>query len=413
MDVVMPQLGETVAEGTITAWHKKVGDKVAENEALFDVETDKVSTEIPAPTSGVIAEILVAEGEVVKVGTKLATIRTTTSANEKTVLRPAAAAQTAPTWPEVTVASVAANALSKKPANGDGAKLSPVVRRLLAEHNIDPEVITGSGNSGRITRDDVIAYIEGGRGAQAPAKAPASASGVDQIVPLNKIRKRTGEHMLRSWTTTPHVLQAVEVDFYNVDKARRAKAEAWKAKEKFSLTYLPFIAVAVCKAIAKFPQINASVSGDNLVVHRRVNLGIAVDLNLDGLIVPVVKDADKKSLSELARAMHELADRARADKLRPDDLTEGTYTLSNSGVYGTLITAPIINPPQAAILSIDGVRKKPVVVEGADGDAIAIRPVGVLAQSFDHRAFDGAYSAAFLHQVKEILEKRDWVGDLS
>src|SRR5712692_8761218 len=323
MDVVMPQLGETVAEGTITAWHKKVGDKVAENEALFDVETDKVSTEIPAPTSGVIAEILVAEGEVVKVGTKLATIQTTASANATTVPRPAAAAtaQTAPTWPEVTVASVAANALSKKRASDDGAKLSPVVRRLLAEHNIDPEVITGSGNAGRITRDDVIAYIEGGRGAQTPAKAPASASGVDQIVPLNKIRKRTGEHMLRSWTTTPHVLQAVEVDFYNVDKARRAKSEAWKAREKFSLTYLPFIAAAVCKAIAKFPQVNASVSGDNLVVHRRVNLGIAVDLNLDGLIVPVVKDADKKSLSELARAMHELADRARADKLRPDDLT--------------------------------------------------------------------------------------------
>jgi len=209
------------------------------------------------------------------------------------------------------------------------------------------------------------------------------------------------------------VLQAVEVDFYNVDKARRAKSEAWKAREKFSLTYLPFIAAAVCKAIAKFPHVNASVSGDNLIVHRRINLGVAVDLNLDGLIVPVVKDADKKSLSELARAMHDLADRARADKLKPDDLTEGTYTLSNSGVYGTLITAPIINPPQAAILSIDGVRKKPVVVEGADGDAIAIRPIGVLAQSFDHRAFDGAYSAAFLHQVKEILEQWDWVGDLS
>ncbi len=403
MDVVMPQLGETVIEGTITAWHKKVGESVAENEALFDVETDKVSTEIPAPASGVLSEILVNEGQLVKIGTKLATIKTVVS---DAVAQEKATKKAVQTWPEVTAASVAAGAAADKMAAGD-AKLSPVVRRLLAEHGLDPALIAGSGHGGRITRDDVIAYLEGG--GKVPAKA---ATGGDQIVPLNKIRKRTGEHMLRSWTTSPHVLQAVEVNFSQVDKARRAKADQWKAREGFSLTYLPFIAAAVCQAVLKFPHVNASVDGDNLILHRRINLGIAVDLNLDGLIVPVVKDADKKSLSELAREMHGLAAKARADRLRPDDLTEGTYTLSNAGVYGTLITAPIINQPQAAILSVDGVRKKPVVIEGPEGDAIAIRPVGVLAQSFDHRAFDGAYSAAFLREVKQVLEQRDWLTEL-
>jgi 2-oxoglutarate dehydrogenase E2 component (dihydrolipoamide succinyltransferase) len=219
--------------------------------------------------------------------------------------------------------------------------------------------------------------------------------------------------MVRSAATSPHVLQAVEVDVLGVEQLRSAAGGAWRAREGFSLSYLPFVARAVCRAVPEFPHVNASVRGDALVVHHRVNLGIAVDLDRQGLIVPVVKDAAEKTVRELAVAIHRLADRARRGALTPDELTEGTYTLSNSGPFGTLITAPIIYQPQVAILSTDGVKKRPVVIEGAGGDTIAIRPVGVLAQCFDHRAFDGAYSAAFLRRVREILEQADFAAELA
>jgi 2-oxoglutarate dehydrogenase E2 component (dihydrolipoamide succinyltransferase) len=290
-------------------------------------------------------------------------------------------------------------------AKPDG-KLSPVVRRLLAEHDLDPAEIAGSGADGRITRDDVLAYVERSRGA-----APA-ATDADSVVPMSRIRKLTAEHMVRSVATSPHVLQAVEVDFLAVERLRTAAGDAWRAREGFALGYLPFVARAVCRAIAEFPHVNASVRGDALVVHRRVHLGIAVDLDRQGLVVPVIKDAADKPVGELARAIHRLADCARRGALAPDDVTEGTYTISNSGPFGTLITAPIIHQPQVAILSTDGVRKRPVVIEGAAGDAIEIRPVGVLAQCFDHRAFDGAYSAAFLRRVREILEQGQFGGEL-
>jgi 2-oxoglutarate dehydrogenase E2 component (dihydrolipoamide succinyltransferase) len=232
--------------------------------------------------------------------------------------------------------------------------------------------------------------------------------GVQTRKPLNNIRKRTAEHLAKSWVTVPHVLQAIEVDFLRVDQARAAAGEAWKAREGFALTYLPFIARAVALALAKFPLLNASLDGDDLVVHGSVNLGIAVDLNFEGLVVPVVRDAANKTLPQLAREINDVARRARINRLKPDELSGPTYTLSNSGVFGTLITAPIVSPPQVAILSTDGVKKKPVVIESAAGDSIAIRPVGVLAQSFDHRAVDGAYSAAFLREVKTALETYDW-----
>ena len=214
--------------------------------------------------------------------------------------------------------------------------------------------------------------------------------------------------MVRSKATSPHVLQAVEADFGRVARVRESASRSWKEREGFSLTWLPFVARAVCIAIRDFPRINAVIEGESLVVHRRINLGIAVDLDFDGLVAPVVKDADRMSLSELARAIRDVSSRARANKLTPDDFTGGTYTISNSGVFGTMITAPIINQPQVAILSTDGVTKKPVVIESEDGESIAIRPVGVLAQSFDHRAIDGAYSAAFLHRVREVIETTSW-----
>ena len=408
MDVIMPQLGETVAEGVVTKWYKKVGDAVKADETLFDVETDKVSTEIPAPVSGVIAAILVQEGVTAKVGAPLAVIE---EVGAKTASVPRETAAPAAAAPAASPASLAPRFAPA--AAGD--RLSPVVRRLIAEHQLNPAEIRGSGRDGRITREDVHGYLaqRGVRGQDAARTAPSPHALDAARKPLNSIRKRTGEHLAKSWATVPHVLQAIEADFFRVDQARTAAGAAWKARDGFSLTYLPFIAYAVCKALAKFPLLNASLDGSDLVLHKAVNLGIAVDLNFDGLIVPVVTNAQDKSLPQLARAINDVAQRARGNRLKPDELSGGTYTLSNSGVYGTLITAPIINQPQVAILSTDGVRKKPVVIESEAGDNIAIRPVGVLAQSFDHRAVDGAYSAAFLREIKSILETTDWTQALN
>ena len=459
MDVIMPQLGETVTEGVVTRWYKKIGDAVKADEMLFDVETDKVSTEIPAPASGVVAEILVQEGATAKVGSRLAVIRESgASSGEVAVAEQTASVAAAAPQTVMTHAGRVAPAAA-------GNRLSPVVRRLIAEHQLNPADIRGTGRDGRLTREDVITHLAA-RGTQ-PAVAPAvarapqptlpsgapasreqgsrlrdatdresgavpSSAGVASVSgvtspkgapvppsdgaprkPLNTVRKRTRDHMLKSWTTAPHVLQAVEADFMKVEQARQAAGAAWKAREGFTLTYLPFIARAVSVALAKFPLLNASLDGDDLVLHPRINIGIAVDLNFEGLVVPVVKDVPDKSLPQLAREINDLAQRARNNRLKPDDMTGGTYTLSNSGVFGTLITAPIINQPQVAILSVDGVHKKPVVIEGPQGDSIAIRPIGVLAQTFDHRAIDGAYSAAFLREVKILIETRDWIQALN
>jgi len=408
----MPQLGETVAEGTVTKWYKKVGDAVKADEVLFDVETDKVSTEIPAPVAGVLAEILVAEGVTAKVGVRLAVIRESAPRHPQGDSR----VSTAAPIKVATPAGQATGAPSERMAStGAAGRLSPVVSRLIAEHGLDARVIAGTGRDGRITREDVLAHVAQ-RGVAQPAvrtqePAPYAIAGTE-IVPLSSIRKRTAEHMAKSWTTIPHVLQVVEADFSQVDLARRGAGAQWKGREGHSLTYLPFIAHAVVAALAKFPWLNASFSGDHLALHRRINLGIAVDLNFEGLVVPVVKDAAGKSLAQLARAINDLAARARAGKLKPDDMTEGTYTITNNGAFGTLITAPIISPPQVAVLSTDGIRKRPVVIEGPDGDTIVIRPVGMLAQTFDHRAVDGSYSGAFLSEVKKTIETRDWTQEL-
>ncbi len=414
MDIIMPQLGETVAEGTVTKWYKQVGDSVKADETLFDVETDKVSTEIPSPVAGVVSEIVVAEGVTAKVGARLAVI--SESGVAKAAAPSAAAAKPVP----ASVAPAAAVPATIHAASGrlranPAERLSPVVRRLIAEHGLDPARIPGTGRDGRITREDVTGFIAR-RGAQpaaaavpaarpAPAPAPVQAG---QTVPFNAVRRRVAENMAKSWQTSPHVLQVVEADFLKVDQARAAHGAAWKAREGFSLTYLPFIVRAVSIALGKFPKLNASLSGDGLTLHRRINIGIAVDLNFDGLVVPVLKDVPAKSLPQIAREINDLATRARAGKLRPDEMTEGSYTITNNGAFGTVITAPIINQPQVAILSADGIRKKPVVIEGEGGDSIAIRPVGVLAQSFDHRAVDGSYSASFLNEVKNTIETRNW-----
>ena len=413
MNIIMPQLGETVTEGTITRWYKKAGDSVKADETLFDIETDKVSTEIPSPVAGVIDAILIGEGVTAKVGVTLAVIRE--SGGAVAAPGPAVVVSTLAT-PAVAAAAPARGASASPPRVNADERLSPVVRRLIAEHQIDASKITGSGRDGRITRDDVTAFIAGAGSSTATSTPAAPAAlpvtGAATTLPLNAVRKRVAENMAKSWTTAPHVLQIVEADFYRVDQARRAASESWKQREGFSLTYLPFIVRAVSIALSKFPKLNSVFNGDSITLMKRINIGIAVDLNFDGLMVPVVKDVPNKSLPQIAREINDLAQRARAGKLKPDELTEGTYTISNNGAFGTVITAPIINVPQVAVLSTDSIRKKPVVIESSEGDSIAIRPVGVLAQSFDHRAVDGAYSGAFLSELKNIIETRLWAQDL-
>jgi len=426
----MPQLGETVAEGTVAAWHKQEGDHVKVDEILCDIETDKVSMEIPAPKAGTLARILVQSGETVEVGTVLGVIQGEGEVLEDVpASEPRAAPDPVPAQPdpeplsneELTVTRQVPN-LEAMLAAQENRKLSPAVRRLVAEHSLNIAAIKGTGRNGRVTRRNVIEYIEAGdatRTARRPiaaiaaaASAPAAAPAEAGHVPFNRIRKLTANHMVQSKATSPHVLQAVEVDFSGVDRVRKAVRDSWKAQHGYSLTYLPFIAHAVCSALREFPNANASVGDNELILHAEVNLAIAVDLGADGLVAPVIHGADRMSLTQLAEGIHDLAARARGNRLRPDDLSGGTYTLSNSGTFGTLITAPIINQPQVAILSTDGVRKKPVVIEHPDGDSIAIRPVGILAQSFDHRAIDGAYSAAYLDRVRKLLERTDWFREI-
>jgi pyruvate dehydrogenase E2 component (dihydrolipoamide acetyltransferase) len=378
-----------------------------------------VSTEIPSPVAGVISEIRVAEGVTAKVGVTLAVITESGAA-----VKPQAAVAAAVT---TAVAPVPVPIMAERPRaaprGNAGDRLSPVVRRLIAERNLDVTLIAGSGRDGRVTRDDVIAYL--GRGADAPpaSLAPQPAAGASavarampaadgQVQPLNAVRRRVAENMAKSWAAAPHVLQVVEADFSRVVQVHREFGEAWKAREGFLLTFLPFVTRAISVALAKYPRINATYGADGLRLMKSINIGIAVDLNFEGLMVPVIKDVPNKSLPKIAREIYDLATRARSGKLRPDDLTEGTYTISNNGTFGTVITAPIINVPQVAILSTDAVRKKPVVVETPEGDTIAIRPVGVLAQTFDHRAIDGAYAAAFLREVKTIIETRHWAQDM-
>ena len=466
-EITLPQLGETVTEGTITRWFKKVGDTIAADEPLFEVSTDKVDTEVPSPIAGVLTEIRVAEGETVAVGTVIAVVGGAGAAPAPTpapvaapapaptpapVATPAPAPTPAPT-PAPVVTPAPAPAPAAAPVAQSNKLLSPVVRRLVNDHGINIDALQGTGPGGRITREDVLDYIDRNGLAkqpaapapvatpapvQAPAPAPVVAaaptpvaasapapaatpapravtaqSDREQVIPLSKIRRLTGAHMVMSLETSPHSFTVVEVDYANVDKTRNSIKESWKTSEGFSLTYLPFISRAVVDALAEFPHLNASIEGDNLIVHSYVDLGIAVDLDYAGLLVPVVRSADAKRLRAIAREIYDLATRARGRKLSPDEINGGTFTLSNNGSAGALIAMPIINQPQVAILSTDAIVRKPVVVAMPDGsESIAIHPMGHLSMSWDHRAFDGAYAGRFLSRVKQILETQDWSAEL-
>ena len=446
-EITLPQLGETVTEGTITKWFKQVGDTVAEDEPLFEVSTDKVDTEVPSPVAGVLTEIRVPEGDTVAVGTVIAVVGAAGSAPAPAAA-PAAAPAPAPApvvapapAPVSTPAPVPAAApvvsapapvippLPAAPAaSTEGLVLSPVVRKIIAENGLNAASIRGTGLGGRITREDALAAI-GSSPAVAtaapavtatPAAAPAArtaprvvAGARDEVVALSKIRQVTGAHMVASMGTSATAFSVVEVDFANVDATRGRVKEGFKADEGFGLTYLPFIARAVVDALVDFPHMNASMGDKELIVHRYVDLGIAVDLDYQGLIVPVIRDAEGKRLRAISREINDLATRARSRRLGPDELSGGTFTITNNGSAGSVLTMPIINQPQVAILSTDAIVKKPVVIEVPGyGESIAIHPVGNLAMAWDHRAFDGAYAAGFLSRVKKILETRDWSSEV-
>ncbi len=411
MKILMPQLGETVTEGTIDIWHKKPGDAVTKDELLLDVETEKVAVEIPAPVSGILSRILVAAGETVDVGTLLAEIsidgETSAGSDDSEAGTATESEQASRTTETIHQAAPAGTKAAAKSTNGDGLRLSPAVRRLIAEHDLDISIITGTGRDGRCTKRDVMAYLDN-QADQAPLTESINPDRGERL-PFDRIRRVIAAHMVSSKATSPHVLQTIEVNFNAVDKVRLQKRVEWKQTLGYSLSYLPFIARAVCLAIKDFPRINASVDGDSLITYADINLAIAVDLNFEGLVAPVIRSANEMKVSQLAQQFSQAAQRARKHELTPEDLSGGTYTISNPGPFGTLFTAPIINQPQVAILSTDAVSKKPVVIESPEGDTIGIRPVGVLAQSFDHRAFDGAYSAAFLNRLKSLLEQQDWI----
>jgi 2-oxoglutarate dehydrogenase E2 component (dihydrolipoamide succinyltransferase) len=459
MDVTMPQLGETVTEGTITRWFKAVGDKIEADEPLFEVSTDKVDSEVPAPQAGFLSEIVVPEGETVPVGARLAVISDQAGAASSAPAAPAVPAQPAPApaaetppvpdpepapvpapppppqapapppAPVPPASAPAAPPVAPAPANGGGTVTSPIVRQLIAQEGLDPAQIKGTGDGGRITRNDVLqaARARGPAPAAAPsapapaaapaaqaAPAPVARAAGDEIVPFDNIRRRTAEHMVRSLATSAHVYTSVRVDFEKVERARQAHQEEWKAEEGFALTYLPFIARAFCDVVHDYPHVNASVEGETLIVHRDVNLGIAIDLQFKGLIAPVIRNADGKRLRLIAREVRDLAARAKSKQLSPDEIVGGTFTITNMGPFGTTMTFPIINQPQVAIMATDGIRKEPVVVESADGDdAIVVHHVGYLSLAWDHRAFDGAYAASFLNEIRKVLETRDWEAELA
>jgi 2-oxoglutarate dehydrogenase E2 component (dihydrolipoamide succinyltransferase) len=315
--------------------------------------------------------------------------------------------------------------------------LSPMVRRLLTDNGIDPASVVGTGIGGRITRDDVLNVLDtrGGQAAPgqsvavppAPVQAPppsvsvesrpssmaAVPASTDRVVPFSNVRRRTAEHMVRSKSTSPHAFIASEVDFENVERVRKAEGARFRAEEGFSLTYLPFVARASVEALREFPNLNASVAEDSLIVHTQINLGIAVDLDYEGLIVPVVHRAEEVTLRGVARRIRDLADRARTRQLVADDISGGTFSITNDGPFGTYFTVPIINQPQVAILATDGVKRRPVVITQPDGsESIAIHSVGVLGMSWDHRAVDGAYVSSFLARVADLLNTRDWAAEL-
>jgi pyruvate dehydrogenase E2 component (dihydrolipoamide acetyltransferase) len=451
VDVIMPQMGESIFEGTITRWLKKPGDRVERDEPLFEISTDKVDAEIPAPSAGVLKEIKVTEGQTVPIQTVVAVIDAAgaavaapaatpapSPAPEKAAPPKAAAAPPAPSpappAPAAARAPAAAPAPPSPKVGGNGQKIrsSPLVRKLAKEHNVDLAAVEGSGAGGRISKRDILAAaVSGGAkaaasGAPAPSAATPSVSpaapppgggaiahpalenavpreriyfGNYEAQPMSVMRQRIAEHMVASKHVSPHVYSIDEADMTRIAKIRERSKAAFETKYATKLTFMPFFVRACVEALRAFPTVNASADGATVVLHREINVGIAVALDW-GLIVPVLKNAEEKNFLGLARGMNDLAERARAKKLKPEEVQESTFSITNPGVYGGLMGLPVINQPNVAILGIGAIQKRPVVIE----DAIAIRSMVYLTLSYDHRVVDGAVAHQFVGKVKGLLE---------
>ncbi len=445
VDVLMPQMGESIAEGTLSKWLKKVGDAVKRDEPLFEISTDKVDAEIPAPSAGTLAEIKVQEGQTVPVQTLVAVIETEQGAAAPAAPKPAPAPAPTPTpvpTPKPAAAAPVAAPLvaappdaappvprppSPVPPKGDGAETAeerlrrrstPLVRKIAAEHQLDIAQIPGTGFAGRVTKHDILGFIERGPAAAlaAPAalRSPLSAGAVqhpateawpgDRVEPWSKIRRITADHMITSRRVSAHVASFFEIDYSRVAQLR-AKHKPSYAERGVNLTFLAFIAKACAENLRTHAIVNAAVSGESTIYRRDINIGIAVALDW-GLIVPVIRHADELSLLGLARAINDLGERARTKKLSPDDIQRGTFTITNPGGFGPYAGIPIINQPQVAILGVGAIEKRPKAITGPDGaDAVAIRTMGMLTMSYDHRVVDGADADRFLADVKKTLQE--------
>jgi 2-oxoglutarate dehydrogenase E2 component (dihydrolipoamide succinyltransferase) len=414
-DVVMPQMGESIVEGTITKWLKKVGERVEKDEPLFEISTDKVDAEIPAPVAGILTEIKFPEGVTVEINTVVAVISSTTcggASGTGTAARAEAFAPKAPpAAPQVQLAPPQVVA-------GRRIRSSPLVRRIAKDNNLDLAQIAGTGSDGRITKEDVLrhlsAYGPGGvlssstSGAlQVPQSAPQAQLAPPQVVPLSKMRAIIAQRMVESMQISPHVHTVYKVDMTRIVRLRAREKAKFEQRNGVKLTYMPFIAIAAIEALRKFPIVNASLLDNSIHYHQNINLGIAVALEW-GLIVPVIKQAEERSFLGLARAIADLAERARSKKLMPDEVGGSTFTLTNSGIFGDEFSTPIINQPDSAILAISGLKKEAVVLTDAEGDdAIAIRSMEHFCLGFDHRLIDGADGCKFMIEFKKTLENWD------
>jgi 2-oxoglutarate dehydrogenase E2 component (dihydrolipoamide succinyltransferase) len=397
----MPQMGESIFEGTITKWLKKTGDTVEKDEPLFEISTDKVDAEIPSPVAGVLTEIKVSEGATVEINTVVAVIGgVVPGAAQLAGPIPAAQAPSKPSVPEPAASGVATGP-------GERIRSSPLVRRIAEDNRLDLGQIAGTGSEGRITKDDILRHLSERGAGIAPPVAPFASPLADQIVPLTRMRAIIAQRMVESVATSPHVYTVYKVDMTPIMRLREREKGRFEQKRGVKLTYMPFIAVAAVEALRKFPIVNASLENGAIHYHAHINLGLAVALDW-GLIVPVIKQAEERSFVEIARAMADLAGRARSKKLLPEEVTGSTFTLTNSGVFGGEYGTPIINQPESAILAIGGLKKEPVVVtDTAGNDSIAIRSMQHFCLGFDHRTIDGADGGKFMSVFKKTLEGWD------
>ena len=404
-EMLMPKMGESIMDGTILKWIKGAGDTVEKDEIILEISTDKVDSEIPTPVPGTIIKLIAQEGDTIDVGQPIALIETESSVAAGSPI-PEGKEDTPSPVEETATLKPIADIAPKKPGKTSGTRFySPVVMNIANENNItfaDLETISGTGLNGRVTKKDIVKFIESGQAGQTvPANQTAHfvEGGGVEIIKMDHVRKSIARHMVASKQTSAHVSIYAEVDMNNISKIRDRHKNTFKAKEGYSLTYMPFIAEATIKALKEFPMLNASIDGENILVKHFVNLGVAVAVE-NGLLVPNIFGADELNITGLARAVNDLALRARTKKLKPDELSGGTFSISNFGVYGTTIGFPIINQPQVAILGVGAIKKRPVIIN----DAIAIRPVLYVSLTIDHRLIDGAMGAQFLQRITQLLE---------